>query len=67
MFVKNMFLINVFVFLLTDTDRTVVVFMFKCTRVHMRVCAFVCHCLGLCVYVLSDGRSGGICDSVSGM
>ena len=56
-----MFLINVIVFLLTDNDRTVVVF--EC--VHM--CVFLCHCLGLCVYVLSDGRSGGICDSVSAM
>lgn len=55
-----MFLINVF--LLTDTDQ-------KGAGVYLnvQVCmwefVFVCHRLTLCVYVLSDRHSGGICDS----
>ena len=42
-------MIGINVFLQTDTDQTVVVFMFEC--VHVRVCVFMCLYVTVWVYV----------------
>lgn len=62
---QNMFLIKVIVFLLTDTDRTVLVFMFKCTCVHMSVCLYVTVWVYVCMCWVTDaaGVSVTVCQA----